>query len=42
MKAFGTVMGGKNDEDIERSKQHSINIRSDAVDIKDAMKTGVS
>jgi hypothetical protein len=38
MKAFGSVMGGKNDEDIERSKQHSINVLSDAVDIKDAMK----
>jgi hypothetical protein len=37
MKAFGSVMGGKNDEDIERNKQHSINVLSDAVDIKDAM-----
>lgn len=43
MKAFGSVMGGKNDEDIERNKQHSINVLSDAVDIKDAMnKIGVS
>jgi hypothetical protein len=43
MKAFGSVMGGKNDEDIERSKQHSINVLSDAVDIKDAMnKIGVT
>lgn len=42
MKAFGSVMGGKNDEDIERNKQHSINVLSDAVDIKDAMKTGVA
>jgi hypothetical protein len=43
MKAFGSVMGGKNDEDIYRNKQHSINVLSDAVDIKDAMnKIGVS
>jgi uncharacterized Zn finger protein len=43
MKAFGSVMGGKNDEDIYRNKQHSINVLSDAVDIKDAMnKTVVS
>lgn len=43
MKAFGGVMGGKNDEDIYKNKQHSINVLSDAVDIKDAMnKIGVS
>jgi hypothetical protein len=37
IKALGKVMGGKNDEDVERNKQHSINVLSDAVDIKDAM-----
>ena len=43
MKAFGSVMGGKNDEDIYRNKQHSINVLSDAVDLKDAMnKIGVA
>ena len=40
--ALGKVMGGATDEEIKKNIHNSINILSDAIDIKDAMKTGVA
>ena len=37
MKAMNKVMGGATDEEVKKNKQNSINILSDAVNIKDAM-----
>ena len=37
MNAMNKVMGGATDEEVKKNKQNSINILSDAVNIKDAM-----
>jgi hypothetical protein len=40
MNAMKKVMGGATDEEVQKNKHNSINILSDAVDIKDAMLEG--
>jgi hypothetical protein len=40
MNAMNKVMGGATDEEVKKNKHNSINILSDAVNIKDAMLEG--